>query len=213
MNVEFLPLIPGMPLNCSFGFTSKILHLPSELKTCRRATDLSRRQRILLEPISQLLNLSIHQSVDSLYLFLLVRRNWPLSFELFNKISPSFIPPCPPQPLSFALNCREVLCVFFPLFFPPRQDSLLDTAVRWTQRGLGLLPRGFFSRCWSVLLALCQVGCWGRWIDSDGERRCGAVCCENIGYGRWVFSEQSATKEQWISFFFFAPLSCLDTFV
>lgn len=107
-----------MQLNCSFGFTSKILHFPTELKTCRRATDLSRRRRILLEPISQLLNLSIHQSVDSLYLFLLVRRNWPLSFELFNKISPSFIPPCPPQPLSFALNCREVLWVFFfSLFF------------------------------------------------------------------------------------------------
>lgn len=116
--VSSLPLIPRMQLNCSFGFTSKILHFPTKLKTCRRATDLSRRRRILLEPISQLLNLSIHQSVDSLYLFLLVRRNWPLSFELFNKISPSFIPPCPPQPLSFALNCREVLWgFFFSLFF------------------------------------------------------------------------------------------------
>lgn len=42
------------------------------------------------------------QSVDSLYLFLLVRRNWPLSFKLFNTISPSFIP--------LFLLCRLSLC-------------------------------------------------------------------------------------------------------
>lgn len=152
-----------MQLNCSFGFTSKILHFPTELKTCRRATDLSRRRRILLEPISQLLNLSIHQSVDSLYLFLLVSRNWPLSFELFNKISPSFIPPCPPQPLSFALNCREVLCVFFPLFFFGRQDSLLDTAVRLNPARLGFAAkRLFLSLLVCASRSFCQVGCWGR---------------------------------------------------
>lgn len=87
---------------------------PTRSKDFRRATDLSRHWRILLEPISQLLNLSVHQSVDSLYLFLLVRRNWPLSFKLFNQISPSFIPPLPPlQPFSFALDCCEVLCFFF----------------------------------------------------------------------------------------------------
>lgn len=79
-----------------------------------RAIDLNGHRRILFEPISQLLNLSIHQSVGSLYLLLLFRRNWPLSFKLFNKISPAFILPLPPLlPFSFALDCCKVLLFFF----------------------------------------------------------------------------------------------------
>lgn len=72
--------------------------------------------RILVEPINQLLNLIIHQSVDSLYLFLLFRGNWPLSFKLFNEISPSFIS------LFFFCCCSLVLdfCEVLHLFFEAR---------------------------------------------------------------------------------------------
>lgn len=71
---------------------------------------------ILVEPINQLLNLIIHQSVDSLYLFLLFRGNWPLSFKLFNEISPSFIS------LFFFCCCSLVLdfCEVLHLFFEAR---------------------------------------------------------------------------------------------
>lgn len=101
-----------------FPFYPQILQpwcrLHARWKDFSGAIDLNRHRRILSEPISQLLDLSIYQSVDSLYLFLLVRRNCPLSFKLFNTISPSFIPTLPPLlPFSFALDCCEVLHFFF----------------------------------------------------------------------------------------------------
>lgn len=149
------------PLNC-FRALPPNPTFPTRSKDFRQATDLSRHWRILLEPISQLLNLSIHQSVDSLYLFLLVRRNWPLSFKLFNQISPSFIPPLPPlQPFSFALDCCEVLSPFFFLFFFPRQGSLLDTAVQLNPARLGFAAKSpFLSVLVCASRSFCQVGRW-----------------------------------------------------
>lgn len=127
---------------------------PSRSKDFRQATDLSRHWRILLEPISQLLNLSIHQSVDSLYLFLLVRRNWPLSFKLFNQISPSFIPPLPPL-------SHWIVVKYSAFFFFPRQGSLLDTAVQLNPARLGFAAKSpFLSLLVCASRSLCQVGCW-----------------------------------------------------
>lgn len=76
----------------------------------QHAIDLNRHRRVLFEPISQLLNLSIHQSVESLYLVLLVRRNWHLS--LSTKSLHHSSPSSSSAVSLLALDCCEVLSFF-----------------------------------------------------------------------------------------------------
>lgn len=111
------------------------------------AIDLNRHRRILFKSNSLLLNLSIHQSVDSLYLILPVRRNCPLSFKLLSKSLHHPSPSSSSAAFLLVLDCCEVLR--FSPRFSLRRDTLLDTAVQPNPA-----RPGFTAKCLSVPLCL-----------------------------------------------------------
>lgn len=150
------------------------------------AIDLNRHRRILFKSNSLLLNLSIHQSVDSLYLI-------PLSFKLLSKSLHHPSPSSSSAAFLLVLDCCEVLRFPPPFFFEARHfirhSCSTEPSKAWIHCQVPLCA-SVPGLCFSLSLTLSVRWDAEGWIGSDGEQLYEAVCSGNLGSGPWFSPQQ-----------------------